>query len=682
MVHIRHRTVWSALASIAILLAVGCTSGGAAGSVQNRASRSPLPLNGAAQPPSSTGNFEIAFSDRERQDAPDVSDEDLGELVAGNSRFAFDLYSRLATEEGNLFLSPYSISSALAMVYLGAAGETADEMADALEFTLSPEQLHPGFDALSRMLITRGDGLTTDRAFDLEIENSVWGQRSFKLEQQFLDGLAQHYGSGMRLVDFAKDHEEARVAINKWVEQKTNERIEELLLPDNVGPDTLMVLVNTIFFAAAWLEPFHRAIDTEFHLLDGTMRSTPFMSDVSQYHHTDGEGFQAVKIPYATTGASTGRSTSMVVVLPDPGKFEEVESSLSADKIEQIRSDLDTLELVTIYLPRFRFESRLSLPNVLKELGMNQAFSDIEADFQGMHGMPPPSGIFIGDVIHDAFIAVDEQGTEAAAATAATLVFSGLVDPDIQFVADRPFIFFIQDDETGSILFMGRMMNPCAEAGVCPSGDVPSATPNPEHTVVPRPGRRPGVVGPVMAYSAIHGDQQDVSVSKIVFDVELRDYRLPIDLTPPYVLDTSCGESLQKSLESDDQTCSSPVELPGAPSTTGITFTGQNQYLPDVPWTVEFHPGSSDDYILDSGELATVTVWLMKHEFVVTDGTPNSGIVGWEPDASGSHGVLADGGFPVHANEGFNIELIAEQTRPLNIYRTVPIRLEQEMNLN
>lgn len=361
--HIRNRLAISVLVSAALFFALSC--------------RSDDPAAGLAI---------SAFSDRERVENPSAPSDDLEELVAGNTGFALDLYGRLAAKDDNLFISPFSISMALGMMHPGAAGKTADEIADALNFTLPPERLHPAFNALEQLLSNRGADLDEDEKFALEIANSIWGQEGFHIEQPFLDTIAENYGSGIRLADFAGSPDASRIAINEWVEENTNDRIKELLLPPDIDEATLMVLVNAIFFKAAWQEPFEKDSDMKFQLLDGTSRTAPSMSRYGQYGYTVGENYKAVTIPYATTKAS-GPDTpgvSMVVVLPDAGKFKEFESSLSDEKLGQILTDLARREKVNIELPKFKFESKFHLPEQLKELGINKAFIPGEADFSGI----------------------------------------------------------------------------------------------------------------------------------------------------------------------------------------------------------------------------------------------------------------------------------------------------------
>lgn len=400
--------------------------------------------------------FQVAFSDKERVESPEVPANELEELSTGNNRFAFDLYGELAgSEDGNLFMSPYSISLALAMTYAGADGETAQQMADTLGFTLQPEKLHTAFNALDQLLESRGAELEPDEKFTLEIANSIWGQDGFEFEQPFLDTLAENYGAGMRLVDYDTAAEQARLAINQWVEANTNDRIKDLIPEGALNPDTVLVLANAIFFKAAWASEFDPELteQADFHLLGGDRVTVDMMRQHRTYVTGQGEDYRSIEIPYV------GFDTSMVVILPDEGEFSSFEESLDSEKLLQIMSEMNRSSL-ELQMPKFTFESKFSLPEALKSLGMEDAFDPFVADFTGMRSSPP--SLVIADVIHQSFVAVDEQGTEAAAATAVLMEATSAPLPVEPLILDRPFIFLIKDVRTDSVLFIGRLMDPSA----------------------------------------------------------------------------------------------------------------------------------------------------------------------------------------------------------------------------
>jgi serpin B len=384
--------------------------------------------------------------------APDVPQADLAELAEGNTAFAFDLYQVLREgTEGNLFYSPYSVSLALAMTYAGARGETEATMSGALHFTLPQERLHPAFNGLDLALAGRGEGGPEQTRFQLNIANAIWGQEGYPFLPDFLDLLARNYGAGMRLMDFAMDAEQARLVINGWVEEQTEGRIRDLIPPGLVDAATRLVLTNAIYFNAAWANPFpeHQTADGAFHLLDGTKVAVPMMHQVEGMGYVEGKGFQAVELPYA------GHELSMLILLPDRDAFEFFESSLDANRLETALEGM-VRERVALTMPRFQFESEFRLNDALSALGMAQAFSG-EADFSGMTG---GRDLYISAVVHKAFVAVDEAGTEAAAATAVVMRESAVMAESIEVTLDRPFLFLIRDHETGTILFAGRVIDP------------------------------------------------------------------------------------------------------------------------------------------------------------------------------------------------------------------------------
>jgi serpin B len=405
---------------------------------------------GCAQP---SAHAMEAKSDLDREASPQVEGTDLERLVNGNSTFAFDLYQALREEGGNLFYSPYSISIALAMTYTGARGETEQQMAETLQFLLPQEKLHPTFNALDLDLASRGEGADEEQgeAFRLSIANSIWGQQDYEFLSDFLDTLALNYGAGLRLVDFAKATEEARQVINQWVEDQTEEKIKDLIPEGALNSLTRLVLANAIYFNAGWFHPFDEGNTQEgpFNLLDGSQVSADFMFQEEEFNYTEGEGYQVIELPYV------GWNTSMVILLPETDRFEAFEANLSSDRAAEILADLH-MQNIQLKMPKFEYESDYGLSNILAEMGMPSAFGS-DADFSGMDGTKM---LFIQDVLHKAFVSVDEEGTEAAAATAVIVGLKALPEQPVEMTIDRPFIFMIRDMETGTILFLGRVMNP------------------------------------------------------------------------------------------------------------------------------------------------------------------------------------------------------------------------------
>ena len=400
-------------------------------------------------------------SDKERAMPAAVEDAHLADLVRGNSEFAFDLYQNLRGADGNLFYSPYSISLALAMTYAGAKGETERQMADTLRYLLSQDNLHPAFNALDTELASRGEGAQgkDDEGFRLNIVNAVWGQDGCTFAPGFLDALAQSYGAGVRILDFLESPEVARVIINDWISDQTEERIEDLIPEGVIEPSTVMVLTNAIYFNAAWLHQFkdRNTRDRQFHLLDGGTVTVPMMSQTEKFGYASGEGYQAVELPY------DGEELSMIILLPDEGRFREFEESLDADIVSDVTNGIEYRQ-VSLTMPKFEFESKFKLVDTLKAMGMPDAFDWRKANLSGM-GISECSGgggnPFISAVIHKAFVLVEEEGTEAAAATAVVeKEVSGPADPPIEVTVDRSFLFLIRDSATDAILFVGRIEKP------------------------------------------------------------------------------------------------------------------------------------------------------------------------------------------------------------------------------
>ena len=402
-------------------------------------------------------NISTVSSDKQRETSPDVAPSELAQLVAGSSAFAFDLYKVLREKSGNLFYSPYSVSLALAMTYAGARGETERQMADTLHFLLTQARLHPAFNGLDLELARRGAGARgkDGEGFRLNIANAIWGQEGYQFLAEFLDILAENYGAGMRLLDFMGAPEASRLTINEWVSEQTEERIQDLIPQGAIDAITRLVLTNAIYFNAAWSKPFDEYMtnDGPFSPLDGGAVTVPMMRQTASFAYGAGEDYQALELPY------DGRELSMVLLLPADKAFKPFEQTLDAGHANAILEGLGRRR-VALSMPRFKFESGFELAGTLAAMGMPHAFSDA-ADFSGMDG---GHTLTISDVIHKAFVAVDEAGTEAAAATAVVMRVKSMpiVEEPVAFTVDRPFIFLIRDIATGSILFIGRVVDPVA----------------------------------------------------------------------------------------------------------------------------------------------------------------------------------------------------------------------------
>jgi len=305
-------------------------------------------------------------------------------------------------------------------------------------------------------LVGRGEGAEgkDGEGFRLNIVNAIWGQTGYKFLREFLDVLAENYGAGLRLLDFVKAPEESRITINDWVSDQTEGRIEDLIPQGEIDALTRLVLANAIYFNAAWLNPFEeeRTQDGPFYLLDGGQVTVPMMRQTELFGYAEGEGYQAVELPY------DGSELSMVILLPRPGEFEAFEGSLNAARADAVLKELAHKQ-VALTLPKFEFESGFRLVEALAAMGMPVAFSD-DADFSGMTGN---LDLFISAVIHKAFVSVDEAGTEAAAATAVVMEMKAARPTEpVEVTVDRPFVFLIRDIQSGAILFVGRVLNPSA----------------------------------------------------------------------------------------------------------------------------------------------------------------------------------------------------------------------------
>jgi len=389
-------------------------------------------------------------SDKPRLSAGSETDPAVAGLVEGNTRLALELYRALFSSAENQFASPYSISLALAMAYIGARSETEAEMASTLHLP-DRDALNAAFNALDQALRSRGQKVKEGERFRLNIANATWGQKGLSFQDEYLDALAEYYGSGLRIVDFQTAAEGARQAINQWVEEQTEDKIKDLLPPGSVNDLTRLVLANAIYFNAAWQHPFNKGAtaDGPFHLLDGRQVSVPLMHQSARFGYTAGPGFQAVELPYV------GGEMSMVILLPEEGTFAEWAQRLDAGMLADIVEHIE-YQQVQLTLPRFGYESGFQLKGVLEQLGMGQAFS-ADADFSGMTGKRE---LFISDVYHKAFVAVDEEGTEAAAATAVVVGTTSMPAEPVVVTVDRPFVYLIRDVATGTVLFLGHVVNP------------------------------------------------------------------------------------------------------------------------------------------------------------------------------------------------------------------------------
>jgi serpin B len=375
----------------------------------------------------------------------------MGSIVQGNSQFALDLYAKLKSQPGNLFFSPASISTALAMTYAGARGETGAQMARVLHFPARQEQLHESFATLMSSLRPQGD----KPGYQLSMANRLWGQAGYHFLPDFLAITRDSYHAELALLDFIGQTEEARQTINRWVEAQTLEKIKDLLPPGVLTPQTRLVLTNAIYFKGDWRLPFRKESTREedFHVTSDKTTRAPLMHQKDDFRLGAVDGLKILDLPYGKGDLSA------VVILPDEiDGLPALEAKLS---VKNLTNWLGRLlpQKVDVFLPRFELSSQFALNSTLQDLGMPLAFDRDRADFSGMS---TEDKLYIFAVVHKAFVDLNEKGTEAAAATGVVMATRAamLPRPPVIFRADHPFLFLILDNRTKSILFLGRVMNP------------------------------------------------------------------------------------------------------------------------------------------------------------------------------------------------------------------------------
>ena len=374
----------------------------------------------------------------------------------GVNTFAADLYSRLRTGNGNLIVSPYSISAALALTAAGAQGKTREEMETVLH-------LRPGtkvgatYSAIAQ---------SATRAYprskhgpELLVANSLWLHKGNAWKKEYLALAQDDFGAMLSGADFAREPEAARGRINKWIETRTRDHIKDLVPPGSINTDTRIVIANAIYFKADWAEPFEKknSKPEDFTLPNGQKVRAPIMYQQDTFGLLETDAIQVLKLPYS------GKSASMFVLLPRTADgLPALEQQLTAETLAKWTADTNGADEVKVWLPKFKFTVPTELTGVLQKMGMSEAFDVSKANFKGM--AESPEGLYIGSVIHKAFVDLDEKGTEAAAATAVVTLAGavpGSPQPRIkEFRADHPFLFVIKHEGTGAVLFMGRVLDP------------------------------------------------------------------------------------------------------------------------------------------------------------------------------------------------------------------------------
>jgi serpin B len=370
-------------------------------------------------------------------------------VVKGNNRFGFELYHQLSGKDGNLFLSPYSISTALAMTSAGARGETAEQMQHVLHFPPQNE-LHAALAQVMQELNAGG----AKKGYQLSVANALWGASNCAFRPEFLKLVKDNYGADLTNLDFTRDAEGARQTINSWVEKATNDKIKDLIGQGVLTARTRLVLTDAIYFKGKWDVPFRkdRTKDEPFRTSGGDKPKAPLMHQTARFRYANLDDYQALEMPYA------GREMALLVLLPKKDDLAGLEKKLTSELVDDAVGKLEPGE-VAVSLPRFKTTAQFELSHTLADMGMPLAFSG-HADFSGMTTSAEP--LAISEVIHKAFVDVNEEGTEAAAATAITVTRASVARPMPipVFRADHPFVYVIRDVRNGSVLFLGRCADP------------------------------------------------------------------------------------------------------------------------------------------------------------------------------------------------------------------------------
>ncbi len=404
--------------------------------------------------PIETGDYALLSSDIERDLAPDATVDELNAFTLGNHQLTVDLHQTATVSGENTMLSTYSIRSAFSLLYPGARGETAQEIAEVMGFDGDIDRALTTMNAADLAMADRNVEADEQReleAVSLHTANAFWSAHGAQWSEQYLDRLALNLGAPVYLTDFANEPEVSRQTINQWVEDQTEERIKDLLPEGSIRNITQAVLTNAVYFKAPWASKFKAEAtrDQEFNLLDGSSIPVPTMSQTTEIKYADGEGYQAAQLPFRNG------QLAMVLIVPEAGQLADFEADLTAETLGEIATNLDTVR-AHIQIPKFEFETTTVLNNPLQTLGLQKIFNGGD-----LTGMSEQGNLRVSGVFHKTFIAVEEGGAEAAAATAIVIDReSAEPDPQVSFKADRPFLFGIQDIETGLFLFFGRVVDP------------------------------------------------------------------------------------------------------------------------------------------------------------------------------------------------------------------------------
>ena len=376
---------------------------------------------------------------------------DVGRVVDANNKFALDYYSRLKGKAGgNIFFSPFSISAALAMTYEGARGKTAEEMRSVFHFPEDGNLRRTQYAAIF------GEINKKDKKYKLNTANALWAQKDYEFLKEYFDVVGKYYGGKAANLDFIKDAEGSRITINNWVEARTNNKIKDLIPPGILDDSTRLVLTNAIYFKGEWAKPFNKEITGKEKFRISKKRSVKAqmmrMDATESFNYAENNTLQMLEMPYC------GDELSMLLLLPKNDDLAALESSLSVQKLSEWKNNLEEQD-VRVFIPKFKFETKYLMAKDLQAMGMPAPFEWPGADFSGMNGT---NELYISEVIHQAFVEVNEEGTEAAAATAVFMRAGSApqIKIPVIFNADHPFIFLIQEKYSGNILFLGRVIEP------------------------------------------------------------------------------------------------------------------------------------------------------------------------------------------------------------------------------
>ena len=377
-------------------------------------------------------------------------DAEVDSVIKGNTEFALNLYEKLKGKKGNLFFSPYSISTALAMTYGGARGKTATQMAKTLCFKLDQAQLHPAFAKMEHNI----NRTSEKRSIMIWVANSIWPQDKYQFLGNYTKMLENNYRVIITPVNYKGDLKKVRKQINAWVEKRTNEKIKNLILPGHLSKLTRLTLVNAIYFKGNWASQFNKehTKDAPFWITPKKSIDVPMMFKKAKFGYDERDSLQILELPYK------GREISMFVILPfEKEGLDRLQKNLTVEKLTEWTKHTSTKE-VKVYLPKFKVTSQFDLSKTLISMGMVNAFTKNKANFSGMDGKK--KWLYINAVVHKAFVDVNEEGTEAAAATAVAMRALALPEPPPVVRADHPFLFVIRENSKQTILFIGRVVDP------------------------------------------------------------------------------------------------------------------------------------------------------------------------------------------------------------------------------